>query len=486
MPVINNDPRKMGDLTVTEFVDSVGTTPVTYTHKDTTTYQDTLRIQNTGPNDLTVSVGNQSNVTVKSYTEQVFSQSFTSFILQSVGGYASFRAVSSYLGFNEDGEDRLSIAVANTVNHPISTGAILGGNNTTVQAGTVAGTTYRTKYIARGLMKTVQLVYSNSYLNSSYVDTEGPYKIIIKASIEKNGIIYPCRFRGQKQITLDPGAFITSDEIGVSLNKDETFYVRTWISVEVNGNTFPLSDGRYAALGSIAGDYTPSGTVTDGYVYGFNPICIIGKTNQVSVIGIGDSIMNGHGDAAYFTYDGTSIFQNGFFSRALISSKSFINTAKDGQKITHLIDPKNTWIRNQMAAYATHAFVELGVNDLASTDTLDTIKTNLTTLWNILANLGLKVYQSTITPISTSTDSWTTVNNQTPSTTNDFQNKRLALNAWIRSQPSPLSGVVELADIVESARDSCKWKAGWTADGTHPTESGHANIASAFDVSIFK
>jgi lysophospholipase L1-like esterase len=82
---------------------------------------------------------------------------------------------------------------------------------------------------------------------------------------------------------------------------------------------------------------------------------------------------------------------------------------------------------------------------------------------------------------------------------------RVQINDWIRARcpengsgvpqlagtpgavASPfLSGWFETADTVESARNSGKWKAtgsasGYTADGVHPSQTGHAAMAAAID-----
>jgi hypothetical protein len=83
--------------------------------------------------------------------------------------------------------------------------------------------------------------------------------------------------------------------------------------------------------------------------------------------------------------------------------------------------------------------------------------------------------QVTIPTRATSTDGWTTLENQT--VTNGGA-ERLELNDWIRTLPEGLDGYFELADLIESSRDSGKWRTFETEnyitdDGTHPNDNGH-------------
>ncbi len=96
-----------------------------------------------------------------------------------------------------------------------------------------------------------------------------------------------------------------------------------------------------------------------------------------------------------------------------------------------------------------------------------------------LAARGLKVYACTIPPHGvTSSDNYSTLVGQT---TAFYEPNRVLVNDWIRTRPVPLAGYLELADTVESSRNSGLWAvnatANWlTDDGTHPTALGHARM----------
>ena len=118
------------------------------------------------------------------------------------------------------------------------------------------------------------------------------------------------------------------------------------------------------------------------------------------------------------------------------------------------------------------------------------------------------MYQTTVTPQTTSTDAWVTTANQTVTAVHA---RRIGLNDWIRdgapfdtatglavavgatgstivragTRAHPLKGFFEIADIVETSRNSGIWKAGWTTDGLHPNATGYAAAYLGIDLSVF-
>jgi lysophospholipase L1-like esterase len=54
-----------------------------------------------------------------------------------------------------------------------------------------------------------------------------------------------------------------------------------------------------------------------------------------------------------------------------------------------------------------------------------------------------------------------------------------------QNPPSAAERRFETADTVETTRNSGKWKSpGYTADGTHPSATGHAAMAGAVTTSV--
>lgn len=131
----------------------------------------------------------------------------------------------------------------------------------------------------------------------------------------------------------------------------------------------------------------------------------------------------------------------------------------------------------------THAICSYGINDLGRSDTdpdggLAATQAALVDVWTWLEEAGLLVWQTTLSPSSDSTDGWTSIQGQ-----RERHSARPEVNNWIRDgapirgvrageSGHPLSGWIEVADSVESARNSGAWVPGATEDGGHPTEAG--------------
>ncbi|MCB4768908.1 SGNH/GDSL hydrolase family protein [Ancylobacter sp. Lp-2] len=238
------------------------------------------------------------------------------------------------------------------------------------------------------------------------------------------------------------------------------------------------------------------------------PIGIIARTTHGGVLGIGDSILQGTGDS-YAAPDGTSD-GNGFglVGRAVSGTHAYINAGQAGDALT--IVTRSNERRLSLARYVRNIVFEHGVNDINDTE-LSTIKALMVKLWLRgagAARTGSRLFQTTITPETGSTDGWATLENQTalPGFSITGDGKREQLNSWLRDgapivdgAPAaigtggarragdgahPLHAVFDVADAVESARNSGKWKvngtAGWlTTDGIHPTRAANLLVAAS-------
>ena len=130
-----------------------------------------------------------------------------------------------------------------------------------------------------------------------------------------------------------------------------------------------------------------------------------------------------------------------------------------------------------VAGIGTHHVIELGINDLA-TNTAVQLQANIERLASFWVRRGRRVYGTTITPKSSSTDAWATTANQSADGSNA---QRVAYNTTLRAGGvANLTGYFEFADQLESARNSGIWKApGYTADGLHGTATAYAALATA-------
>ena len=344
-------------------------------------------------------------------------------------------------------------------------------------------TTFRTKHEALCDCHSLQLVYGNFYQDDDPTRLPNLDTYTIKCVIEvvKSGQtrFIDVTFKGDMRASIQPGAQVTSDPVGLEFSKGDTFYVRAHVTTASAGK-FPhaivgfLENGE----GKMAGDQTKAASFSAQTLATLSPMAIYATPTERfrTVALVGDSISLGAGNANG-NNDGHP-FQGEFGFMQLAAMRAgmgYVTLGMNGQA-TNGFQPHTRHRRMVLASSCDIAVVNYGTNDMTASRTLEEIKANLMDAWKALKMRGLKVYQTTITPRTNEASKWPTegqvpVNDRTaggPTTV------RSLLNDWIRTVPSPhLDGYVEVADAVETARNSGLWKAGMTTDGIHPNEQGH-------------
>lgn len=343
----------------------------------------------------------------------------------------------------------------------------------------------RAKHLALSACMGIEVVYGNSY-NFGGTPTNNTASITVRAGLETaGGLFYPVWFPGGKRDALIEAGGFAVGWCGMPLAQGDLFFSRTKVSVTA-GQKWPIGLGDAmngtdeGAVGTTSStDLTLSGSITANTNDGYYPWAIFGKSfnTDLSIIAIGDSITAGKGDTL------TAGKGAGWIARVMPTTIPWLRaapmsgetagqwTAAAGANIQRLIAHPGLYNR-ALSAY--------GINDVTGGQTLVAMQGRLQSVWAQLKAMGCKVYQTTLTPVSTSTDSWATTVNQTTAASNAV---RIAVNDWIRTVPAGLDDVIEVADIVETARNSGIWKAANTSDGTHPNATGHAAIAAAVNIS---
>lgn len=383
-----------------------------------------------------------------------------------------------------------------------SRGNGFGSNSGNLSNGTDTSTTYRTIHNVLVSACEFRLIYANYYNGA----TLGPNTITVKASMDpvQNGTIgassagtaYPVSFNGARSVVIDPGCYAISDPIPLNAVAGQNLYVRTYVSVASAGQKWPLS--MFTNASSLEGasaantDATPSNSAcstSQGPAY--SPVAIVGI--PISGIrpktwgGLGDSIMAAAGDNRATDY--------GFFVQACISaSAGYFNGALPGDRAASFI---TSTTRNAQLFACTHALDEYGTNDIFTAGaTLAQLQGYKITIWQWLAARGIVTKATTLVPSTTSADGWSTVANQTVKT---GETVRVGINDWIRDgapilngvavatgsnapgtlragqSGHPLAGYFEIADVVESARNSGKW----AITGVRSVSDGAINASSS-------
>lgn len=296
----------------------------------------------------------------------------------------------------------------------------------------------------------------------------------ITASVEyPAGVFTQATFAGSASGTILDGNHATTDRVYVNIPSGVDFFVRSYFTNSVGivynaraGLTTLGEAATYAASGVV--DQTMSGTVSaTGGASGnilYGPIAIVSHSKRKSVALIGDSRVQGPND----TVNATAQHHIGEQARSFGDSYAYMNLGVSGTRASQFAS--NTSKVVQLAkAYATHVVGNFGINDIGS----QTAAQCLANVQMVRTLIGLPYFHTTVAPRSTSTDAWATTVNQTTHATNAV---RLTLNGLLRAVPAGFSGVFELADVVESARDSGLWKVNYTADGLHENQAAFEAI----------
>lgn len=288
----------------------------------------------------------------------------------------------------------------------------------------------------------------------------------------------------------------TSDPAAVTVEPGDTITVRARYTGDGSWMNAPTRTG--VGNGNVAGDYLTGEWPASGVTAGApGPLMILGDV-------VADAPQS-------WLQSGDSIVTMGFLNTAL-DGRAWVNLSRFGEQLSGIQGASGVARYGTLPwSYVTRAIVEYGANDLGlyypltgsntAASVLAAYLDNALNHWRRLSNSGIRVWQTTITPMSNSTDGFVTTANQTPKGQEEV---RVPANTWFRdgaplvgsipaaagtTDPTavragqtghPLKGVIEVADAVESARNSGKWKApGYTSDGVHPDATASTAMAAA-------
>jgi hypothetical protein len=370
---------------------------------------------------------------------------------------------------------------------PAWTGYANGGQDDATRGELSCG--YRTTHRALVAAGQIQLRFTNTG-NTPSGEEDGPGQITVKAAVLYGGTLYPVTFGGAPTKTLAAGAQADSDTIaGLAFAAAASFQVLTYVQAPTPGQWPANLDIRSLANGDgyqVGSDVTVTGTVNglshDGWAYG--PSAITGvAASRSSVRGVaifGDSIastVDGYGDRAFAALALNTLSVP--YVRCATSGDGFGGFAQTGQHERRLA---------LAADLCSEAVCQYGANDMRGEENnpLSYVQANAITSWQLMRDAGIRrVYQTTCTPFSEGTvDAQTTL-----SPNNDV---RVAWNGWLRAGAPidasthaavaigttgaltagtgdhPLAAVIELADAVETGRNSGLWVPAYFDDGVHP------------------
>lgn len=329
------------------------------------------------------------------------------------------------------------------------------------------------------------------FLRNSATDVEGPLSqpFPFRASVIINGLARPVFINGRRDAVADPRGVVISDPIGGRFPKGAQIKVKVFTSI-ATGAYYPQSYPAYGPGVTVSGggydvgaDTTES-TAAPTNTAGQDTLWVPGVigTPLTSVMHLGalhDSIGLGTGDVGR---------PNSWITRATAGTIPLFRAGTGGVAAIGYANAHQTIM--PLFSGCTHALVALGTNDLVSR-TVAQMQADLSTIYRALAAEGVKPIGVTIPPRTSSTDSWATVEGQTPYAVPGDPyiagptSKRAQVNTWVRAGAGGLlAGHFEFADVVETARESGIWKAAYSTDGIHPSSAAHIAAGAALSADL--
>ena len=391
----------------------------------------------------------------------------------------------------------------------VATGGRMGHDGITITTNNAFR--HRTPHVLGGPVDEIQVGFMNwlhGYTDEvvSTTDVTIAYAWLERAS---TGQVVPLTFAGNRQFVMPANslqAYFPSDPIastvwtGTPPARDDLFWVHVKGSVPTNANIYvgcpatwpgakfityyPANDpGTYDTTGAV-----PTIVAASSRARGL-PVVFTGRYSApgyLSVIGIGDSILDGTGDTANPV---PTVAGYGFFNRAAldVSNKNAIavfNLTRHGSASSVWNNP----VRMPKFLKLANVIVEeYGTNDIGQNGTgnTDQLKTRLYNLWNRARSEGVqRVVRTLLLPRTNSTNSWINKEGQTPNTGWDTGGKRDIMNDYFYSNLSSgqLDAVVNVLDAVADPVDNHYWMTNGTAelyntDSTHLDNTGNAACA---------
>lgn len=345
----------------------------------------------------------------------------------------------------------------------------------TVQSnGTNLGGTHRMTDTAQVSGAGVVIGFANFFNNGTGESNNGNDYTILSCTIElgtdqKN---IPVTFGGSRSVVVKDGLRVFSDIVGVALRKGQQFSIRSVVSV-ASGAKFPMHlIARGDAWGEgISGDVTAAGPGAD--LTGFSDVWVGQSGNKLNVrmfgpsavlvlpaaatpclLALTDSIGVGTGESVVFAGALTASadrLDEGWITRAVKGRWAHFIAGLSGTNLSNWLSSGgagNFRRRNIIERMLfTHVLNEDGINDLQGGATAATVQARAISTWLDRSTWGKPQYQSTITPLATtSSDNWTTVAGQT---VHSNAAARVTYNAWLRDgAPMHLAGGNWIADAV--------------------------------------
>jgi len=312
----------------------------------------------------------------------------------------------------------------------------------------------------------------------------------------KQGSMRPVTFGGQTSTVIPPGALLVSDEVKLVVPAQQNLSVSIFISRDTGpATTHPVAVQTSYVSG--AGDFSSSSDAAPFEnqikVWPFlSQIEVLAKKGSHTIVAFGDSITDGYQS----TVDTNRRWPDELARRLVDAGYpvGVVSEAISGNRVLHDALPARTvfgpnglsrFLRDALDVDGeSHIIVLLGINDFgmgaASRNPDEEVSAD-----QIIAGLeqfatrghlrGIKVIGATLTPFG-----------RAAYFSAAGEEKRLAVNAWIRSTKD-FDGVVDFDAVVRDPNQPSQLRAEFdSGDHLHPSDAGYLAMGNSIALSLFK
>lgn len=357
---------------------------------------------------------------------------------------------------------------------------------------------YQTYHYLRDNVQKIAVCWFNGWIDSDGTEHSGAGSITgFTASVGTlSGASEPFTYTLSTRLTFGGSNSTTILANGLPFCSDlVTFYGHTGEKIAVRSWLNATSDVIYiSACGSSgqcidktngdASDDTTGTDLTGGGSYsiessgngGFVPVAIIAMTRRPSIEFNGDSRTTGFQDS-YADYGTNQPGDLGELARSLGPHFAYTMVARPSSGIINFLTSHT--FRAAMAKYVTHYVSNLGAADLNGSNTSTVLADIVQSYQYFQGNRLNGIFQVTTSPVTTSTDNWTTIANQTPiaeSPASEVYN-----TAW-RNNLGQTRGIFDPTRFSESSLGSQLWTVlasavACTPDGEHENANCNSLLA---------
>ncbi len=327
--------------------------------------------------------------------------------------------------------------------------------------------------------------------------------LTFKASIEyPAGTFTPLTFGGLGSRVGVDGGIVTSDfvTLATAIPDNAVFWVRVYVTAPSSLIPYTVNPGSINdrfTYGTTVSDQTAGGTVvnTDANPFGTSggrflyPVAIRGRAViKPAILIYGDSRDAGNFDIPDVSGD------NGRIARQIGASLPYVKMAIPGAGLSFIGSQSSAFVAVANIAGFTHAICADGINDLANSGTDASLRSAVNGSSNSFTSIFAMVpkkYLCTIEPFSSSSNGYNSPNDQTSRgqcVVGSGSDPRKTHNDWRRTVPTGFDGCFEVADVMETSRNSGAWyvdaNGGYSIDGLHANPAGYQRLKSSGSVPV--